>query len=94
MIAPLSVWWFLWFGVGLIGPLLAIPYITLLQAESPSNMVARFTAVAHALQNSAMLVSPMVGAGAFLAHEIGVEGVFIIAGAAFVIIFTLDSTLP
>ncbi|SDX22169.1 Predicted arabinose efflux permease, MFS family [Marininema mesophilum] len=89
--APFLVWWLVWFGIGLLGPFTAIPYATLLQAESPSNTIGRTVATVNALQNSAMLASPFVGA--YLAVKIGIGSVFVIAGVTFFTVCAIGTWL-
>lgn len=47
---------------GIVAPLFHVPYATLLQSESPREMVGRVVAAANALQDATMLFSPMLGA--------------------------------
>jgi hypothetical protein len=79
--APFPLWLAVWFVLGALSPLINVPYATLLQSESPGEMVGRIVAAANAVQNSTMLFSPMLGAA--LAGRIGVGGVFFLAGIVF-----------
>jgi MFS family permease len=78
---PFPLWLAVWFAGGIVAPLFHVPYATLLQSESPREMVGRVVAAANALQNATMLFSPMLGA--VLAGRIGVGGVFLLAGIVY-----------
>ncbi|MFC4077983.1 hypothetical protein [Salinithrix halophila] len=82
-VAPFFVWMFVWFLVGAISPLSAVTYTTLIHSETPQEMTGRIIAVTHGLQNSALLISPLLGV--IIAKWIGIGGVFFLAGVCFIL---------
>ncbi|WP_316568346.1 MFS transporter [Neobacillus sp. YIM B06451] len=68
------------FMLGVLGASQSVPYGYVLQSETPSQLMARVSAAASALQTFSMLVAP--AAGALLAKLISVPNVMLLAGTA------------
>ncbi|GGE08843.1 hypothetical protein GCM10011571_07680 [Marinithermofilum abyssi] len=60
--APFFVWVVVWFWVGIMSLFSSITYTTLIQSETPPEMIGRIIAVTHGFQNTALLISPLLGA--------------------------------
>jgi MFS family permease len=89
--APFFVWVVVWFWVGIISLFSSITYTTLIQSETPPEMIGRIIAVTHGFQNTALLISPLIGA--VLAKWIGIGGVFFFAGVSFILFCSLSPWL-
>jgi MFS family permease len=80
----LFFWMILFSIIGGVGTALTVPYGSILQIETNQNIIGRVTAISTALQSSASLLSPLLGA--VMGKWFGLGTIFFISGCSFVLL--------
>ncbi|MDP5275354.1 MFS transporter [Chengkuizengella axinellae] len=74
----LILWLIVWFLMGLFLAVISVCYGTLLQVNTPTDLMGRVSSTASAFGTTALVVAPLLGS--FLAQWIQIGGVFILSG--------------
>ena len=83
---PLALWLFLApFGLaGFATAMVVVPVRSVIQTETPPEQIASVTALGEALNTSALLVAPFVGAA--IAHAFSIASAFLVGGGLMVLL--------
>ncbi|WP_160646842.1 MFS transporter [Chengkuizengella marina] len=74
----LLLWLIVWFLLGLFLAIISVCYSTLLQINTPTDLMGRVSSTANAFGTIALVVAPLLGS--FLAQWIQIGGVFLLSG--------------